>query len=88
MIWNVLINFVLGILNLILGILPSADTNTLNFINNNLTGFMNLLATSSWFLPIDTFLTVLRMIITIEATLLGARLLVWGLTKTHILGGH
>lgn len=72
--------WMLGPINYLIGLLPSADSGITSTINNTLSTFRSGLATINWFFPVDTFLQLMSIVIAIEGILL-----VWKIAR-YIIG--
>lgn len=80
-----LIDFVLTVIDAVVSLLPNADVNITNFIVNGLTNFRTLVAGVDWIFPVNTFLLVLTMVLTIEGIILLFKIGKW--VAANVSGG-
>lgn len=85
MIFEALISVVLQVLGIIIGLLPNHDVDTLNWITSQLALFRTNLTGVDWIFPVNTFLLVLGVVLSIESTTLVFKLAKW--VATNISGG-
>jgi len=67
MIFNAIVNFIVGVLNFIIALLPDADSGILDLITGTTEGFRHAMSSISWFFPVDTALLVLSAMFVIQA---------------------
>jgi hypothetical protein len=77
MIPNILITTFTGFLNNLINLMPTADVDTVAFLQNGVAGFNYYTSIMGMLFPINTFLQMLLMIITIELTMFGIATTFW-----------
>lgn len=66
-----------AMLSILLLLFPSANPTTVSSITSSVTTFRSYMAGANWIFPVDTFFTVLGLIIAIESSWLLYKLIRW-----------
>lgn len=86
MIFEALFEFALAIVDFLVGLLPNADTEVLDFLSFGLADFKSRLEAANWIFPVHTFFFVLSTIFAIEAGILAFKLVKWAIR--NLSAGH
>ena len=77
MIFNLLADAGTLLINFLLSLFPASDINIVNSITEFLSGFRQAMSAISWFFPVNTALSFLAIIFTIEASIFLFKLIRW-----------
>ena len=77
MIWYSLLSLLSGLMFLLTALLPAASSTTTAAITNGVSGFRSALISINWFFPIDTALSFIAIMFSIEAILLAWKVGRW-----------
>jgi len=72
-----LINLVITFLTWIVNLFPEADSSTVTMISSFSTTLHNSLVTGSYFVPVNTMLNLMALVITIEGSILSFKIVRW-----------
>jgi len=75
MIFTQIINWVSGALNIIISLLPNADSGIISTITTYNTQFRSALVNINWFFPVDTALTFLGIVFVIQGIILSFKII-------------
>jgi len=84
-IWRILLTPVYFLLDLLISVLPAADSGTVDFLNSAVSNMQVFFVNANNFFPVQLFFTFVSIIITVESVLLGWKVLRFILT--HITFG-
>lgn len=77
MIWNIIINSILVVFDILISAFPIADTAVLTYIANGLSPFKTAISGANWLFPVAPFFQVISYVLAIEGIILTIKLLHW-----------
>ena len=77
MFFDVLFAFFLSVINFLFNLLPNADEMAVSAVNSGVNQFRSFLSTASFFLPVNQFLSFLRIIVAVEVSFVVYKFIRW-----------